>query len=94
MAVQRPLGPRVTIDDIAAIDDPAERARAAAAYIAAATHTITRAQTIRDTAVAEMLTGGWSVRKAATEVGLSPARVQQIKTASNGSAVPSPGGKD
>lgn len=84
------LGSRVTIDEIAAITDPAIRAKAAATYTAAALTTVERVQHIRDVAVAEMLTNGWSVRKVAAEVGLSPARVQQIKATTTGAGVPSP----
>lgn len=66
----------VQIGDIV---DPVERAKAATAYIFNVRVMEKAAQHVRDDAVADMLIAGWSVRKAAAEVDLSPARVQQIK---------------
>lgn len=84
------LGARVSrLDDISAIDDPAVRAKAAAAYITQARDLTDQAQRIRDGAAAQMLTAGWSVRRVAAEVGLSPARVQQIKTVAALNGLPS-----
>lgn len=80
----------MTPDQIAKIVDPVERAKAAEGYLRRIRVSAEAVQTIRATAIAELLTTGWSVRKVATEVGLSPSRVQQVKdtTKQNGSAVP------
>lgn len=69
----------MTPDQIAAISDPIERAKAAEGYLRRIRTSADTVQTIRATAIAELLGSGWSVRKVATEVGLSPSRVQQVK---------------
>ena len=79
----------VTIPEIERITDPVERAKAAAAFIGRARGAIDDAQRIRTAAVTELLADGWSVRKVAATVGLSPARVQQIKPTHARTGLPS-----
>lgn len=74
----------MTPDQIAVITDPAQRAKEAEGYLRRIATSAVTVQTIRADAITELLTGGWSVRKVAAEVGLSASRVQQIK--SNGSS--------
>lgn len=77
----------MTPDQIAAITDPIARAKEAEGYLRRVRTSADTVQTIRAGAITELLTAGWSVRKVATEVGLSASRVQQVKdtTKQNGS---------
>lgn len=74
----------MTPEHILAIDDPVQRAKAAQGFIERAREAIDKVEDVRDEAVGVMLANGWSVRKTAAELSLSPARVQQIRPTPNG----------
>lgn len=67
------------VDELGDIDDPFARAQAAQRFLQAAGEQAEKAQAVRDAAVAECLADGWSVRKLAKELHVSPSRVQQMK---------------
>lgn len=68
----------MTPDQIKAIPDPADRAREAEGFMRRGRAAITDVQAIRDAAVVELATQGWSQRRIAKHLGLSPARAAQI----------------
>jgi hypothetical protein len=76
----------VTPDQIRSIPDPAVRAAEAEGFMRRGRAAIGEVQAVRDAAVAELAALGWSQRRIAKHLGLSPARAAQI--------VPSPNGKN
>jgi DNA-binding NarL/FixJ family response regulator len=69
----------MTPEHVQQIEDPVERAAAAQGYIVRAREAIEAVEQMRDEAIGKMLADGWSVRKVAAELKLSPARVQQVR---------------
>lgn len=69
----------MTIDELRTIPDPLNRAREAEAFIR---HDRTRraeADQIRRDAIIELTTQGWSTRRIGAQLGLSAARITQIR---------------
>lgn len=69
----------MTPNQISGIPDPHKRAVEAQGFIVRARDAIAEVEGIRDDAITAMLAEGWSVRKVASALKISPARVQQIR---------------
>lgn len=61
------------------LSDPLARAKEAEGYINRGRDAVTEVETIRNNAISELSAAGWSERKIAKELGLSPARVHQLR---------------
>ena len=68
----------MTPAEIEAIKDPAERAKEAAGFMARAKVASDEVEQIRNHAIVELHDTGWSQRKIAKELKLSPARIAQL----------------
>ena len=76
----------MTVDEIVALLDPLTRARAAEATIREHRAHRTELDIIRRDAIIELTGQGWTTRRIGAELGLSAARITQIKRSGLGSA--------
>ncbi len=67
-----------TLDSIRAIKDPERRAIEAQGFVVRGIKALADAREVRDQAVADLRVAGWTMRRIATLLDLSPAQVLKI----------------
>lgn len=70
-----------TIDEIRRIEEPSERAKAAEGFIQRGTAALADGRAIRDAAIVELRKQGWTQRRVAELLGMTPAAVNKIDRA-------------